>query len=59
MLPHPPVPDRAVVVAALCCCSICCVRSSLSSIVRVPVEVVVAWVAITVAVDGNGVSCLG
>ena len=27
--------------------------------VRVPVEVVAVWVAITVAVDGNGVSCLG
>ena len=59
MLPRPPVPDRAVAVAALCCCSICCARSSLSSIVRVPVEVVVTWVAITVAVDGNGVNCLG
>ena len=59
MLPRPPVPDRAVVVAVLCCCSICCARSSLSSIVRVPVEVVATWVAITVAVDGNGVSCLG
>ena len=59
MLPRPPVPDRAVAVAALCCCSICCARSSLSSMVRVPVEVVAVWVAITVAVDGNGVSCLG
>ena len=59
MLPRPPVPDRAVAVAALCCCSICCARSSLSSIMRVPVEVVATWVAITVAVDGNGVSHLG
>ena len=59
MLPRPSAPDRAVAVAALCSCSICCVRSSLSSIVRVPVEVVATWVAITVAVDGNGVSCLG
>ena len=58
-LPRPPVPDRAVVVAVLCCCSICCARSSLSSIVRVPVEVVASWVAITVAVDRNGVNCLG
>ena len=59
MLPCPPVPDRAVAVAVLCCCSICCARSSLSSIVQVPVEVVASWVAITVAVDGNGVNCLG
>ena len=55
MLPRPPVPDRAVAVAVLCCCSICCARSLLSSIMRVPVEVV----AITVAADGNGVNCLG
>ena len=34
-------------------------RSSLSSIVRVPVEVVATWVTITVVVDRNGVSCLG
>ena len=27
--------------------------------VWVPVEVVAAWVTITVAVDGNGVNCLG
>ena len=26
---------------------------------RVPVEVVATWVAITVVVDGNGVNCLG
>ena len=58
-LPCPPIPDKAVAVAVLCCCSICCTRSSLSLIVRVPVEVVASWVAITVAVDGNGVNCLG
>ena len=58
VLPRPPIPDR-VAAAAWFCCAICRARSSLSVIVLEPRDVVATWVAMMVAVDGNGVSCLG
>jgi hypothetical protein len=58
VLPRPPTPDKAAA-AAWFCCAICRARSSLSVSVLEPRDVVATWVAITVAADGNGVSCLG
>ena len=58
VLPRPPTPDR-VAAAAWFCCAICRARSSLSVSVLEPSDVVATWVAMMVAADGNGVSCLG